>query len=138
MKKLIDFGDKTAIILSILCTIHCLAAPFILILLPSITSLLAFDLELVHLWILFAVIPISVLTLLIGFFHHRKGYISALGVVGIAMLIVGVTLGHDIGNAWFEPTATVLGSVLLALGHFKNITQRKLVPPSNIVINNLA
>ena len=125
MKKLVDIGDKTAIALSILCTLHCIVTPIVLVILPSVTTILAFDIELLHIWLLFAVIPISIFAMVSGYFHHRKASISAISVVGLCLLILAVTLGHDLGNAWAEPLMTVLGSLLIAYSHIKSLSLRK-------------
>ncbi len=58
MRTIQNFTDKMAISLSLLCAIHCLALPLLIVLLPSITALQLYG-EDFHLWMLLAVIPTS-------------------------------------------------------------------------------
>lgn len=59
MNKFINLSDKMAIVLSVLCVLHCLAFPVFLIFLSTFFGVVAFDSEQVHIWLLFAVVPIS-------------------------------------------------------------------------------
>jgi hypothetical protein len=129
MNKLIDMGDKTAVVLSLLCTLHCLALPILLILLPSVSTLLAFNLESLHLWLLFAVIPIGVISLLLGYFHHHQVHVSVIGFIGMGLLISAVMFGHDLMGGKGEAVLTILGSALIAFGHIRNLYLRNTSAP---------
>jgi carbon starvation protein CstA len=125
MSKFLDISDKSAIVLSLLCTVHCIATPLLLIMLPSISGLMAFDPEALHLWLLFAVIPISLFAVIMGYFHHRRAAISGISLVGILLLICAVVFGHDIWSGKGEVVLTVLGSFVVAYGHLKNLRIRQ-------------
>lgn len=125
MIKLIDAGDKTAIILSFLCALHCTVLPIVLILLPSISGLLAFDPEALHLWLIFAVIPISLYAVISGYRYHSNKNILAISVIGMILLVAAVIFGHDILNGKGEVILTLAGSLLVMLGHLRNFKLRR-------------
>ena len=65
MKTVQEYTDKFAIGLSMLCAIHCLLLPLLLIALPSISALQLQN-EAFHFWMLATVIPTSLYALTIG------------------------------------------------------------------------
>jgi hypothetical protein len=71
MKKLLNASDKTAIASSFVCILHCIALPLILIVLPSVSGLLVFNDQHFHLWLVIAVVPISIFAITTCYFHHR-------------------------------------------------------------------
>lgn len=130
MSRHIDKGDKAAVILSVLCTFHCIASPLILIAVPSISTLLAFDPEALHFWLLFAVIPISSFAMISGYLHHRQPFISVMSVTGMVLLVAAVLFGHDLVildslSGKGEAILTVLGSLFIAYGHIKSLYARR-------------
>lgn len=125
MSKIIDIGDKSAVLLSLICTLHCIATPLLLVMMPSISGLLAFDPETLHVWLLYAVIPISFFAMIAGYFHHQKASISLISLFGMLLLLGAVIFGHDIMSGLGEVILTVMGSILIALGHIKNLMIRR-------------
>ncbi len=113
-----NFSDKLAIGLSALCLVHCLALPVLLILLPSLTAL-SLDNEAFHIWMVVAVVPISIYALFMGYRQHHHYRILAYGAVGLLLLVLALALEERVGE-WAEKTLTVLGAVMIALGHYKN------------------
>lgn len=119
MKNIQTFTDKTAIGLSLLCTLHCLVFPLILVLSPSLAALELND-EALHLWMVLAVIPISAYALTLGCKQHRKYRLLALGLTGLVLLISAVLLGESfLGETW-EKILTVIGAGIIAYGHVRN------------------
>lgn len=114
-------ADKVAIGLSALCTIHCLILPFVLVAFPALTTLFVFDNEVFHFWLLFGVIPISLFALISGFAHHRNMFIVGLTGTGLCLLITALLIGHETAGESAEVILTVLGSILIATGHFYNL-----------------
>ena len=125
MKKLLDAGDKTAIALSFVCVLHCIALPIILIILPSVASILAFDDESFHLWLTFAVIPISLFAIIFGYIHHRRAGVFLVSAIGMLILITSAIFAHDLMGEKMEVFATLFGSALIAVGHIKNFRLRR-------------
>lgn len=119
MKNLQATSDKAAISLSILCIIHCLALPLVVVLLPAFTALNLQD-EAVHLWILGAVIPTSLYAFTMGCKKHKDYSTMLLGFVGLVILLTIPFLGHDrlgeSGGRFF----TIIGTLVIAGGHMIN------------------
>lgn len=119
MRSIQIFTDKLAISLSLLCTVHCLIVPLIIVLLPSLTAL-KLDNEAFHLWMVLAVIPTSVYALTMGCKQHKRYQLMTLGTLGLLCLILAAFLGEAfLGELW-EKTLTVIGASIIALGHYWN------------------
>ncbi|MDM7860434.1 MerC domain-containing protein [Alteromonas sp. ASW11-36] len=125
MRKIVDAADKTAISLSILCTLQCLLLPVVMVLVPAISGWLVFDDEIFHLWLLFFVLPISTFAVIFGFYHHRNARVATISCVGMALLIIAAAFGHDIFGEVGEIGLTVAGSLFIAYGHLKNFSLRR-------------
>ncbi|MBL4630111.1 MAG: MerC domain-containing protein [Paraglaciecola sp.] len=74
-KGFMNIADRSAVVLSTLCMIHCLVLPIILILLPALTSVAFFSDERFHAWLLYAVIPISVSAVVFGSLRYRNWFV---------------------------------------------------------------
>lgn len=122
MKNIQAISDKTAIGLSALCALHCLALPVLVVMLPSLT---AWNLasEEAHLWLLVAVIPVSVYALTMGCRKHKQFNILLLGMIGLALLIIAAWLGHDILGEIVEKTVLTIGAAVIAMSHLLNQRQ---------------
>jgi len=119
MKNIIALSDKLAISLSFLCTIHCLALPLLLVMLPSLAALPLAD-EAFHLWMVIAVIPVSAYALTMGCTKHKRYHLLLIGGIGLALLIAASFLGHDLLGETWEKTLTISGAVVIAAGHVLN------------------
>lgn len=119
MKAATGLMDKLAIGLSLVCTVHCLILPVLLVVLPTLGGTALGD-ERFHQWLLFAVLPISVFALSVGCHRHRNGGVLTLGLLGLATLTFTAVLGHDVLEEIGEKVASVLGASLIALGHWRN------------------
>lgn len=119
MNSLQTYTNNLAIGLSLLCVIHCLAFPLILVLLPSFAAM-QLDNEAFHVWLLVGVIPSSLYSLTLGCKQHKRYQLLALGIVGILFLILAVALGGAIFGELFEKIMTVTGASILAFGHYRN------------------
>ena len=119
MNNLQRLSDKSAIGLSLLCTIHCLAMPLAAVLLPSIAALPLAD-ETFHYWMLITVLPISAYALTMGCKKHQRYRLLLIGGVGLCILVFATYAGHDLLGETGEKTLTVVGTMILALGHLWN------------------
>jgi hypothetical protein len=113
-------SDKLAIGFSIVCVAHCLVLPILLILLPPFSGLFALDDEMFHQWMLYAVLPISIAALMMGYLHHRSFKVFVVGSIGLALIILSTALGHDVLGKTGEVVLSMLGSMIIAFGHFRN------------------
>ncbi len=119
MKSLQTMTDKTAICLSLLCTVHCLVLPVAVVLLPSVAALPLVG-EAFHLWMLIAVLPISAYALTMGCKKHKRYRLLTVGSMGLLILGTAAFLGHEtLGEVW-EKLLTAAGACILALGHIWN------------------
>ena len=107
--------DMSAIGLSFLCLLHCLAFPIVLVALPILEITLE-NHNLVH-WIFFLIaFPLSLLALGIGVPKERR-WLWVPASIGLALMLVGAI--HDISGE-YETHLTLLGATLLAFAHFMN------------------
>ena len=118
MENLQTYADKSAIVVSALCALHCLLFPAILILYPTIMELLPGD-ETVHFVLLFLVIPISSFALFKGGKVHKSRKIITIGFTGLFVLTSAVVFGHDLGEMG-EKILTVIGSIMVVIAHVQN------------------
>lgn len=111
--------DKFAIGLSMMCAIHCLALPFLLVLLPSMAAL-QLDNEAFHLWMVVAVLPTSIYALTLGCKQHKRYRLLILSVIGLALLVMGLVLGEVLIGEAGEKLLSVIGAGFVAAGHWFN------------------
>jgi len=119
MKNTVALSDVLAISLSLLCTIHCLALPLAVVMLPSL-AIFPLEDEAFHFWMVMAVIPTSAYALTIGCRKHKHYRLLFLGSIGLAILIASAFLGHDLLGEKWEKIFTVIGAGIIALGHLLN------------------
>lgn len=118
MKNIRAISDQFAIGLSLLCAIHCLAVPILLVMVPSLVSL-QLDNEAFHKWMVFAVLPISIYALTLGCKKHQRYRVLAFGVVGLVLLVSALLLEEMVGEVG-EKALTLLGAALISWGHYSN------------------
>jgi hypothetical protein len=118
MKNIQSISDNTAISLSLLCIIHCLALPLIIVMLPALTIFNLQD-EAVHFWMLGAVIPTSLFALTMGCRKHNNYNVIGLGIVGLTIILASAFLGHVFGETG-ETVLTTVGAIFIAVVHLIN------------------
>ncbi|TQV88562.1 MerC domain-containing protein [Aliikangiella coralliicola] len=112
-------GDKTAIGLSFLCTVHCIVLPIVLLIAPSIAAF-SFNDKQFHQYMLAAVFINSIFALSTGYRKHKQSIIYAWGISGLSLLLLAFVLGHDALGEFGEKAFTLLGAIAVAYGHVKN------------------
>ena len=118
--------SRISIFLSSLCVLHCLATPFILIMLPALS---AFFSETVELILVLSVIPLS----LAGFFptwqRHKNYRLLLFYITSIVLLIFSQLFLHVDHNGinesasymfWLKNATTFSGALLLGWVVFQN------------------
>ena len=118
MSSIQALTDHTSIGLSLVCAIHCLFVPVLLVALPSLASL-PLESEMFHVWMVVAVLPISIFALTLGCKKHKRYKIIFLGALGLISLISALLLESLVGEIG-EKLLTLLGAGLIAWGHFTN------------------
>ena len=120
MKNTLNINfDNIAISFSVLCALHCLFLPIILIFFPAISATF-FGSEDFHKTLLYFVIPSSIIGLSLGCKMHGKYNVYLYGIFGIATLLIAVFFGHDYFGENGETILTLLGASIVSFGHFKN------------------
>jgi len=109
--------DQTAVALSGLCLLHCLALPFVVGLLPFAGQ---FSDDHFHLQMLLVVVPVSVLAFGLGFRRHGRISLLLGGALGLLLLIAAATVVHARLGASADQLFTVAAATLLAISHFYN------------------
>lgn len=118
--------DRAAICVSALCLVQCLLLPVLVVVSPM-ASLGLFGDELFHLALLGVILPLSLAAFVLGYRTHRNRRMLVPGLVGLvvitlAAVLEGGVLGH-LGSALM----TSVGGLLLILGHWLNLRDRRRV-----------
>ena len=111
--------DRIAMGLSGLCAVHCVATAVLLGLLASAGGLLGKPI--IHEVGLTLAMILGAIALGRGAREHGFFLPSAVGVVGLVLMAYAMTL-HESG---YEPTVTILGVSVLALGHRLNMLAKQ-------------
>ena len=112
-------ADSLAVGISLMCSVHCLAMPLLVVALPVLSDWFIAD-EAFHLWLVFAVLPISIYALFNGKKSHGDNAPLLIGFAGLAILVFAVLGGHDLLGEMGEKLFTVIGSCAVAAGHIWN------------------
>jgi hypothetical protein len=115
--KSTDWLDGTAIGLSGLCMLHCLALPILVGALPMLTPFTEGHL---HAQMLYFAIPLSVVAIGIGFARHRDPRVVLAAVAGLGLLVTGATVAHGSLGIIADRLFSVSGAVVLAAAHLWN------------------
>jgi len=78
--------SKASITLSSLCLIHCLAMPFVILLLPAISQFMSETVETV---LILAVIPISAIAFVPTWLKHRNFRLGGIFLFGLTVILIG-------------------------------------------------
>ncbi len=108
--------EGAAVSASLLCLVHCLALPLLLLLLPGIIGLFAQSAAF-HYVALALVAPSALAAFSLGYRRHRALPPVLLGIAGVGCLTVALLPGAGEGvELWF----TVAGTLFLLTGHTLN------------------
>ena len=122
------YFDRIAIALSTICIVHCLAMPFVIALLPVAALTFGGDGHF-HAFMLWFVVPTSVLGLGFGYRVHQRRGVLLVGAAAIVVLALTAFYGHDGWDPSVEILASVAASVALAGAHWRNFREVRRVHP---------
>lgn len=117
--------DKAAIILSALCFLHCTLVPVIMLTMPLVW-LGPLQGEHIHQLLIIGVLPFSLFALLLGCQKHRTWNILVLSSFGLLLLVIAALIGHDLFGEIGEKLVTMIGSIILIIGHIRNFRMCKM------------
>lgn len=117
------FGiDQLGMCTSVLCMIHCMAMPLLLIL--GMDTLLwwteneAFELTLIGLSLL-----IGSISFVGGYKRHKQHFVPVLFIAGVLLMINGESVGQE----WLHISLSVGGAAIIIYAHFNNYQLRRYV-----------
>lgn len=108
--------DGFAVTASLLCLIHCLALPMLLIALPVLATMLAVP-EAFHAVAFACAVPTSILAMASG--HARHGRAVPILLAGIGLMLLGVG-AFAVEAEIVERIVSSTGAVILATAHVLN------------------
>ena len=111
--------DRSAIVLSMICAVHCLAVPLAAVMMPMASTYWFADGHF-HFLLLYLVLPTSALAIGLGCRRHRTFKVIAWGGAGLGFLVLGALLGQDRLGELGEKGITLLGAGLVVLAHAHN------------------
>ncbi len=118
MNRLITSADYCGMTASLLCLVHCVGTPLLLLMFPMIGFSESDDL--VHRAMAILVVIPAVLAILPGFRKHRNWSVLLTGSSGLACFIVSVlVIGPHYGEM-AELVFATIGGVLLFTTHYRN------------------
>lgn len=96
--------DRVAISMAVICGIHCLVTPILLVVLPILATTFWVD-ENFHLWMLLLVIPTTTLAVWSGCRRHKDKWVVASAALGLGILVTALIaerLDHAHGHDTFH------------------------------------
>lgn len=111
--------DRSAIGLSVVCLLHCLALPVALTMSPALAAYWFAD-ESFHTMLVYVVLPTSIVAIGLGCKRHRTFAVIAWGASGLLALTLAVVLGSALLSEAGEKLLTMVGAVLVVVAHVQN------------------
>lgn len=112
-----EIWDRVGISTSVICVIHCLLTPFLVIFLPFVGS------TLVHGWfhtvVVAIAVPVAVGALWSGYRRHHQRAVLIWGALGFAAIAGALGVRHQSG--WWESGFMIGAGISLSAAHFLNI-----------------
>ncbi|MCA0269415.1 MAG: MerC domain-containing protein [Bacteroidetes bacterium] len=115
-------ADRLGLGASVICLVHCLAMPFVL---TGVAAWGAHGHEAFHIGVAAVSIPLALAAAWPGYREHRDRGVLALLLGGALVFGLGVVL-HDTLGELAALAMSVVGSVLLMLGHVRNYHRRSM------------
>ncbi len=119
MKSMQSILDKVAISISFLCIIHCLLLPVLLLMFPVLLAL-PLEGESFHQLLVILILPTSLIALIAGCRKHNRNTVMVWGMSGLLIVFFAALFGHDTVGELGEKILTLLGSLMIAWGHYRN------------------
>lgn len=111
--------DGSAVAISALCAVHCLALPLLLLVFPLLGASVMTD-ESFHAILLWVILPTSIIAVGLAWGRHHDAWVFALVGLGLLVLVVAALWAHDHAPEWVDKTLSVAGGAVLAAGHIRN------------------
>lgn len=112
--------DKMSIGLSMICTIHCITIPLMVIIFPSILVFVQLDHHSIHETLAWIAVPTSAVAAYLGYQNHKDQLVPFLTAIGAISLLATAFFGHDAFGEVGEKFATLFAGSILAYAHWRN------------------
>ena len=121
IKSLLEkgWGDRAAVCLSSLCILHCLLLPVLLVAYP-IGIVVTLSDEIFHLFMVSLALPLSLVSLYVGYGHHKRNQLIVFGGIGLVTLMFPLVAPHELISESGETWLTVSGALILCMAHIVN------------------
>jgi len=111
--------DRIAMGFSVVCAVHCAIMPLALAILPVLASFPVGD-EVFHRLMLYLILPSSGIAVFLGCRRHKDKIVFVTALTGLAILVLSALFGHEILGEVGERISTLLGALILSIGHLRN------------------
>jgi hypothetical protein len=112
-----EIWDRIGISASLLCVVHCLFTPLLVLFMPIAGEFLSH--HMFHVIVAIVVFPIAVWALWNGFSQHRKRSVLYFGAAGIFLMSAGMILGDY--DRVYEYLGMIVAGLMLAWAHYSNL-----------------
>lgn len=112
-----EFWDRLGISASLICILHCILTPILVISIPVAGELASH--EWFHGSMILIVVPVAVWALWNGYRLHRNPTVIWLGIAGVLSMILALVLGSKNFNVEF--IFMIIAGSLLASAHWLNL-----------------
>lgn len=113
------FLDRLGMSLSLICAIHCVLTPVVILSLPIMARFYV-----AHPWfhwlIAILIVPVGLWAFISGYRHHGRSIVLKLGIPGLIIIGFVPVFFHTSLNWWSEPLLMICGSSLLISAHWIN------------------
>lgn len=103
--------SRSSVVLSSVCLVHCLATPFIILAVPSISVFFSDTLELI---LIISVVPLSLAAFMPTWWKHKNVKLAVLFGLGLALVMISQFLFHQ--HASSVESAQIPGMLSMAFG----------------------
>lgn len=114
-----SLADLVGIAGSVVCAVHCVAAPTLMVIGSAVPSILLGD-EAFHKAMLWFVVPTALLAFGLGCRRHKDGKTILLGSVGLIGMVLSTLLLHDLIGETGERIVVLISAGILVSAHVRN------------------
>lgn len=111
-----EVWDRIGISASLLCVLHCLATPALVLFMPILNETVSS--HVFHHIIVWVVVPLAVWALLNGYRLHHQRRVLVLGLIGIALIFAAHYFEHQ---HKLEVALMIVAGLVLAAAHLTNL-----------------
>jgi uncharacterized membrane protein (UPF0136 family) len=111
--------DTLGIVASSICLVHCLAMPFLLLAIPTVTAKMVAS-DYTHFVLAGAVTAFCLLAIVPGYMRHNSKSVLALMIIGLTLVLTATFLLHLLGSEGLELPIISAGNVLVVFAHLRN------------------